>query len=65
MLQIRKYFLEQVRVNCSFEKIIMALIALISEGNVFHNLVAATWNDLSSRVFLFFTHADGGSNNSF
>ena len=37
--------------KCFLEKIIsQANNALISEGNVFHNLGAATWNDLTPRM---------------
>lgn len=38
------------------------LNAAISEGNGFHYLGAATWNDLSPRAFLVLTN--GGSTNS-
>ena len=37
-------------------------MALIPEGNLFHNPGAATWNNLSPRVFLVLT--SGGINNS-
>ena len=40
----------------------LPLIALISESNVFHKLGAATWKDLSPRVFLVLTN--GVSDNS-
>lgn len=38
------------------------MIALILEGNAFHKPGAATWNDLSLRIFLFLTN--GVSKNS-
>ena len=39
------------------------LIALIPGSNVIRNLGAATWNDLSPRVFLVLTN-DGSTNSS-